>query len=120
MKATFQSVLSDLLVSVGRRSPGAFSSPPKAVHEIEEALDAWAMETTKGLPARIPHVAFDAALIARLRFALLVLPTVEAHFRLLAKAEDEAVDEALIWEWLLVRMWHERGRSLWLEGKLQG
>ncbi len=87
--------------------------PPTAA--IEQQTDAFCLDFAKTGEARLPHPEVAAALIPRLLFARPMASVAEAAFRQQESIGDAAATDEKILELLLVSMWHQKGKALWLE-----
>lgn len=89
--------------------------------EIEPVADEYCRRFAKTLRYEEPSANLARALIPRVKTArgLSTMPAVFELLRILKPAGDPETTEADELEWLLVGLWHLKGKALWRRGEIE-
>lgn len=90
--------------------------PPTA--ETERAADEYCLRLIRHGEPELPCDLVAEAMIPRLRCALRLGSIAARGLELVARVGDPAATGDALLEWLLIRLWRQRWRDLWLAGEL--
>ena len=110
----------DRLLLYCLQNAGALPSPEQPLaEETEQEVDEWTRRLAQTGIFQAPPRRLLGALIPRLQFARAFGSLVQHRYELMAECGDAAATEAAMLRLLLIELWYEQGKALWLSGKLK-